>query len=64
MCVTAVCGGGRDQMDRALQSLREEVSALQEEEKGKLEEQKRKALERLHSQVHTGPCCVIIVQRP
>jgi hypothetical protein len=38
-------------MDKALDALRKEVSALQEEEKGKLEEEKQKALDRLHSQV-------------
>ena len=41
----------REQMEKALQKLRDEVSALQHEEQGKLEEEKKKALEKLSQQV-------------
>ena len=44
-------------MERALQSLRDEVSALQEEEKGKLEDAKRRALDRLQDQVDLYLVC-------
>ena len=41
-------------MEKALQKLRDEVSALQYEEQGKLEEEKKKALEKLSQQVGHG----------
>lgn len=42
---------GREQMQKALQKLQDEVGALQREEQEKLEEEKKKALEKLHKQV-------------
>lgn len=41
----------RQQMESALEKLRNEVGSLQREEQTKLEEEKRKCLERLQQQV-------------